>query len=184
MCWDFFLCPTLSFSSNDLFASFHYCFQLPLDVTTTDVILSSKLLLFHLSQLPLLLFSSPLYCCPYVSYDLIIVRLLTFSFGNHLQERHEVTEMTSNELKILNLITDSWCLNCGIFKVQMRSSPYSKQSVMLNDNVLSCRDQDSDLLQGSLLLRDLVKVLNYILEDNMLNSAHRCRVQAAKELLG
>lgn len=55
---------------------------------------------------------------------------------------------------------------------------------MLNDNVLSCRDQDSDLLQGSLLLRDLVKVLNYILEDNMLNSAHRCRVQAAKELLG
>lgn len=53
---------------------------------------------------------------------------------------------------------------------------------MLNDNMLSCRDQDSDLLQGSLLLRDLFKVLNYSLEDNMLNSAHRGRVQAAREL--
>lgn len=140
----FFLCPTLPFSSNDLFSSFHDCFPFPLDVIATDVILSSKLLLFHLSQLPLLLFSSPLYCCPYVSYDLITVQLLTFSFGNHLQERHEVTEMTSNELNVLTLITDSWCLNYGIFKVQMRSSPYSKQSLMLNDNVLSCRDQDGD----------------------------------------
>lgn len=87
------------------------------------------------------------------------MQLLTFSFGNHLQERHEVTEMTSNELNVLTLLTDSWCLNYGIFKVQMRSSPYSKQSQMLNDNVLSSRNQDSDLLQGS-LLRDLFKSLN------------------------
>lgn len=179
MYWVFFLCPILPFSSNDQFSSSHDCFPFPLDVIATDVILSSKLLLLHLSQLPLLLFSSPLYCCPYVSYDLITVQLLTFSFGNHLQERHEVTEMTSNELNVLTLITDSWCLNYGIFKVQMRSCPYNKQS--LNDNVLSCRDQDSNLLQGS--LADLFKVLNYSLEDNMLNSAHRCRVQAARELL-
>lgn len=159
------------------------CFPFPLDVIATDVILSSKLLLFHLSQLPSLLFSSPLYCCPYASYDLITVQLLTFPFGNHLQERQEVTEMTSNELNVLTLITDSWCLNYGIFKVQMRSSPYSKQSLILNDNVLSCRDQKSDLLQGSVLLTDLFKILNYSLEDNMLNSAHRCRLQAARELL-
>lgn len=118
-----------------------------------------------------------------MSYDLITVQLLTFPFGNHLQERHEVTEMTSNELNVLTLITDSWCLNYGIFKVQMRSSPCSKQSLILNDNVLSCRDQKSDLLQGSVLLTDLFKILNYNLEDNMLNSAHRCRLQAARELL-
>lgn len=76
-----------------------------------------------------------------------------------------------------------WQLVPGFLWYKWGAVQYSKQSPMLNDSVLSCRDQGSDLLQGSPLLRVLLKVLNYGLEDNMLNSAHRCRVQAARELL-
>lgn len=54
---------------------------------------------------------------------------------------------------------------------------------MINDNVLACRDLASGLLQGSPLHWVLFKVLNYDLEDDMLNSPHRCSMHAAWELL-
>lgn len=110
------------------------------------------------------------------------MQLLTFSFGNHIQEGHEVTEVTSSELNVLTFITDSYCLRYRIFIVEMRGKPV-QQSLKIKDNMLALRDMTNGWLQGSLLHWVLFKVLNYDLEDDMLNSAHRCSIQAALELL-